>query len=162
MTVAGPPARLVSEAKAQLARARREWSPDAYPWRVTVSCGGNAEGLCETHITFESASKQIGLEASRFRGSDTFTYSQYAATSSSRAMSLDLLELDSALVLARGYGMRGRVDIARIEMHRLADGRYVPYWKIYPGDGSSTGNDEAFCLEGWSGKRVNCYRLRTR
>ncbi len=157
MEVAGPPAKLVAEAKEQLVRARREWSSDAQPWNVEVTCGGNTGGLCDTRVTFESPSKLIGLFAVRWQGSDTWTYSQYAAKGVNQAVSLDVIELDSATARARAYGLKGRVDIARIEMRRVSDGRLLPYWQIIPGDYSSLA-DMSFCLEGWSGNRVRCAR----
>ena len=157
MTVAEPPAKLVSEAKEQLARARRKWSDDAYPWNVEVSCSGNTEGNCEAKLTFESAAKQIGLFATREGGSSEWTYMQYAAKSMNQPLSLDVIELDSAIIRARGYGLKGRVEKARIDMRRMNDGRQLPYWLIFPSDYSSLA-DMGFCLEGWSGNRVRCVR----
>ena len=157
MKVAEPPATLVADAKEQLARARRKWSDDAYPWNVEVSCGGNTEGLCETKITFESAAKQIGLFATRERGSDEWTYMQYAATRNNQPQSLEVIELDLAISRARAYGMTGRMDVARLEMRRVSDGRELPYWQIIPVDYSSL-DTKQFCLEGWSGNRVRCAR----
>lgn len=158
LEVKGPPTKLVRDAKEQLARARRKWSDDAVPWNVEVNCDWNNTARCETKMSFESASKQIGLFASRTDGSDEWTYSQYAASHNNAPMSLDLMELDDALVKARSYGMSRRLEIARIEMHRAADGKEVPYWMIFPGDG----RDPGICLDGRSGARVSCYGLRDR
>jgi hypothetical protein len=157
MTVAGPPAKLVAETKKQLVRARREWSADAYPSRVDVSCGGNSDGLCDTRVAFESASKQIGLFVTRWSGSETWTYSQYAAKSMNAPISLDVIELDSAVSRAHGYGMNGRVDMARIEMRTTSTGQQLPYWQIIPSD-HPVGNDAAFCLDGSTGDRLRCGR----
>ena len=160
MKVAELPTKLVRDAKEQLARAQRKWSSDAYPWNVEIDCDGNSDGRCDTKITFESEAKQIGLFASRTNDSDEWTYSQYGTSRNNEKLSLDLMELDDAIAKARSYGMKGRVSIARIEMHRGSDGHNVPYWLIFPGDGGSAGNgDHGFCLDGRSGARVNCYRL---
>jgi hypothetical protein len=112
-------------------------------------------------MMFESASKQIALFATRQGSASGFSYSQSAVSSLMTPTSLDLLELDAAIEKARSSGMRGRLKMARIETHRAADDREMPYWFIFPAD-ASAGNELAFCLEGWTGTRVNCRPLQDR
>ena len=161
LTVEVPPMQLVQLAKEQLARARDEWIADAYVSGVQTDCDGY-NGACKTDIGFESASKPIGMLASRWHARDKFTYSQSASDRHETPIPLDMMELEAAVGKARAYGMRGGLQMARVEMHTAADNREMPYWKIIPSDRESAGSERAFCLEAWTGTRVNCRQLQDR